>query len=178
VADLSLSAQIEAVLFMANEPLSLSALCRLTKQSKPAVTAALNELHSRLSQSGIRLSELDGAYRLVTAPEATPILNHFLDDTSKAELTPAALETLAIIAYRGPIARSAVEQLRGVSSEAMIRNLAGRGLIVEAGRGSGPGRPVQYMVSQTFLEHFGLTSLADLPKPPESTAETTESHAN
>jgi segregation and condensation protein B len=104
---------------------------------------------------------------LVTAPEVSLVVKKFLQDEARSELSKAALETLAIVAYRGPVTKAGIEQIRGVASETMLRNLLARGLIEEAGRVDEAGRPQQYAVSQTFLHQFGLTSTKDLPPMPE-----------
>jgi len=160
---------IEAVLFAASEPLSAKRLTDIAQQPEEAVLAALDGLAKRLT-GGIRLSHTSGTYRLVTAPDTAGIVQNFIDDTSRQDLTRPALETLAIIAYRGPVTKSQIEQIRGVASEAMIRNLQSRGLIGDAGRSPEPGRPQRYAVSHTFLQHFGLTSTDDLPPLPEKDA--------
>lgn len=163
MSKLSLAAQLEALLFVANEPLPASRLAELTTSDATAVSAALSELSENLSTRGLRLTELDSAYQLVTAPEADSAVRRYLEAETRTDLTRAALETLAIIAYRGPVTRSQLDELRGVASETMIRNLLQRGLITEAGRSREPGKPLLYTVSHAFLRHFGLTSLSELP---------------
>jgi segregation and condensation protein B len=160
-----LTDQIEALLFVASEPLTPRRLATATGTTVAATTAALSVLEERLT-GGIRLSHHDTKYRLVTAPHLAGVIRGFLQAEAKTELSRAALETLAIIAYRAPITRAAIEQIRGVASETMLRNLTARGLIQPAGKSSGPGRPQLYTVSHSFLQHFGLTSLQDLPPNP------------
>ena len=160
---------LEAILFTASEPLSATKLGKLTGATTTDVEAALAIITGRLS-GGIRLAEAGGTYRLVTAPEAAEAVRQFLEDTSRQDLSRPALETLAIVAYKGPITKSAIEAVRGVASEAMIRNLLARGLIVEAGHSTEPGRPLQYAVSHSFLQHFGLTGQAQLPPLPQDDA--------
>jgi segregation and condensation protein B len=162
--------KIEALLFVASEPLTAGQLADSLSLPPGEVTAATQELGSRLT-GGLRLSHLDGRYRLVTAPELAATVRKFLQDEAKTELSKAALETLAIVAYRGPVAKGAIEQIRGVASETMLRNLIARGLIEEAGRAREPGRPQLYAVSQEFLHQFGLTSTNDLPPIPEAASE-------
>ena len=162
-----LATKIEAVLFVATEPVTVDQLAATLDQPAAEITAAAQELRSRLT-GGVRLSHLDGRYRLVTSPELSATVRKFLQDEAKTELSRAALETLAIVAYRGPVTKGAVEQIRGVASETMLRNLMARGLIEEAGRSGEPGRPQQYAVSQDFLHQFGLTSTNDLPPIPEA----------
>ena len=94
-----------------------------------------------------------------------------LQEDTNSELTKPALETLAIVAYRGPITKSGIDELRGVASDAMVRNLLARGLIQEAGAADEPGRPQRFTVSHNFMQHFGLLGLEDLPPIPESQPE-------
>jgi segregation and condensation protein B len=169
VSEQDLERDLEAILFSAGEPLTPKRLAAVTGAPETAVKTALEALGKRLT-GGIRLAHATGAYRLVTAPEAAETVRAFLEDTSRSDLTRAALETLAIIAYRGPITRAGIEHVRGVASEAMIRNLMARGLISETSRSNEAGRPWQYEVSHTFLQHFGLASTADLPPLPEGAA--------
>lgn len=159
---LELADQLEALLFVANDPLNLDRLADLTDTPKAEVTAGLAALAARLG-GGLQLMEHEGAYRLVTAPAAGAIVREYLEAETRTELSRPALETLAIIAYRGPITKTQLDELRGVSSDAMLRNLLQRGLVTEQTATKEPGRPVRYSVSHTFLEHFGLASLAELP---------------
>lgn len=158
---------LEAVLFVASEPLSATQLAKATGADLPDIQQTLDQLQTHKT-NGIQLSHLDGRYRLVTAPETASVVQQFMQAEAKTELTRPALETLAIIAYRGPITKTDIEQIRGVASDTMLRNLTARGLITEAGKSSQPGRPLQYTVSHTFLQHFGLTSTSDLPPIPET----------
>jgi segregation and condensation protein B len=169
--DLTLAHQLEAILFVAAEPLSTQRLAAAVNQPPAAVDQALAELAVKL-QGGIRLSQLHGRHQLVSAPDAASLVRQFLQDESKIELSRPALETLAIVAYRGPLTKTAIETIRGVSSDVMVRNLLARGLITESGRSSEPGRPLLYTISHEFLQHFGLTSTQDLPAiPPAETKE-------
>jgi segregation and condensation protein B len=165
----SVTLQLEALLFVANEPLSSSRLADLTGADETTVRRSLTDISAHLDSRGWRLACLDDRYQLVTAPEADVTIRQYLQAETRTELSRAALETLAIIAYRGPITRLALEEIRGVASDTMLRNLLQRGLITEAGRSTEPGRPVRYNVSHGFLQHLGLTSLADLPPLPETT---------
>lgn len=167
---------VEAILLVASEPLTASQLAAATGRPESEVTPALTTLAGRLN-GGIRLSELHGRYQLVTAPAAGPTVEAFLQAETKTELSRPALETLAIVAYRGPIAKSGIEAIRGVNTEAMLRNLTGRGLIEEAGRSTEAGRPILYTVSHNFLQHLGLTSPHDLP-PLAAESDQPEGHEN
>jgi segregation and condensation protein B len=166
-SQITLADQIEALLFVANEPLTSKQLAAATGSTISEIAPALKQLRARLT-GGVRLSELDSHYRLVTAPEVTTTVGNFLRDEAKTELSKAALETLAIVAYRGPITKGGIEQIRGVASETMLRNLLSRSLISEAGRASEAGRPQLYAVSQAFLQQFGLTSTNELPPLPDT----------
>jgi segregation and condensation protein B len=154
-----LSKQLAALLFVATESLTLERLAEAA-DTTPAKAPA-----------GLTVSELDGKFRLITAPESAGIVRRFLQEEGKNDLTRPALETLAIVAYRGPVTKTQIEQIRGVASETMLRNLLARGLIAEAGKSPEPGRPVRYTISQAFLEHFGLAGPQELPTLPEAPRE-------
>lgn len=157
---------IEAILFTATEALSAGQLAKITGASAPEVIAALATLGARLT-GGIQLAAAGRTYRLVTSPETAEVVGPFIADTSRQELSRPALETLAIIAYKGPLTRAAIESIRGVASEAMLRNLTNRGLIEQAGHSSEPGRPPLYGVTHSFLQQFGITDQSGLPPLPE-----------
>lgn len=168
MSKLDLAANLQAVLFVATEPLSVERLAQITEATAEATVAALAALAGELEHGGLRISELDGQYRLVTAPETAPTIRRFLQSETNSDLSRPALETLAIVAYRGPITKSGIEAIRGVSSDTMLRNLLSRGLINEAGKSDEPGRPPLYAISHAFMQHFGLTSPQDLPPVPEA----------
>jgi segregation and condensation protein B len=163
MAEATLETQLEALLFVAHEPLSLERLAKLVSSDKTLVKQALKLLETRFQKSGLRLSHLDGAYRLVTAPEADDTVRRYLQAEARADLSRPALEALAIIAYRGPLTRTQLDEIRGVTSDTMIRNLLQRGLISEHGAANEPSKPMLYTVSHAFLQHFGLSSLGELP---------------
>ncbi|HSX01075.1 MAG TPA: SMC-Scp complex subunit ScpB [Candidatus Saccharimonas sp.] len=162
MSKLSLIDQLEALLFVANDPLTIERLAALTSSTEAEVATALTELGQRLGE-GLQLMQHEGTYRLVTAPAADTVVRQYLEAETRTELSRPALETLAIIAYRGPLTKAQLDELRGVASDAMLRNLLQRGLISEQGPAKAPGRPMRYGVSHAFLEHFGLSSLAELP---------------
>jgi segregation and condensation protein B len=112
---------------------------------------------------GFVLRESTAGWRLYTSPDCAPWLERFVAGHSHARLTGAALEVLAIVAYRGPISRTQVAEIRGVDSDGVVKTLQQRGLIVESGREEGPGHPVLFRVSDEFLEKMGLRSLDELP---------------
>ena len=107
-----------------------------------------------------------GGYRLATHPATAPFLERFVAEQKAPRMTQAALETLAVVAYRQPVARAQIAELRGVSSESVLRTLVSRGLVEEAGRDPGPGNAILYATTPAFLERLGLMSLEDLPPLP------------
>ncbi len=159
-----LSAFFEALLFIAERPLATAELAELGGVPKLQAEAELSALAERLDEDerGIRLQHHDDAWQLVTAPEVGARLAAYAA-REEARLSPAALEALAVIAYRQPCTRGDVERVRGVDSDYVIRSLMHRRLVVEVGRRDSPGRPVLFGTTFTFLERFGLTSLDDLP---------------
>lgn len=155
-------AVLEALLFVAERPLDRREIAQLAGVDREAVDACLGDLEVELAGRGIRLF-LDGdRVELATAPEASALVARYLG-VDALRLSPAALETLAIVAYRQPITRAAIERIRGVDSSSALRSLLHRRLVVELGRADLPGRPFLYGTGFEFLERFGLTSLADLP---------------
>jgi segregation and condensation protein B len=154
----------EALLFIAERPLSTAELGELAGIPALQAEAALADLAERLSEDrrGLRVQHHDGAWQLVTAPEVGARLAAYAA-REEARLSPAALEALAVVAYRQPCTRGDVERVRGVDSDYVIRSLMHRRLIVEVGRRDTPGRPILFGTSFTFLERFGLTSIEDLP---------------
>ena len=166
MSESTLAMQLMAVLFVASRPLMPSELSAATGIPVEDVEHELELLLTATSGNGIRLSVLDGKFQLVTAPQAATAVRNFLRDESASDLSKPALEALAIVAYRGPLTKVEIDNIRGVASDAMIRNLLARGLIVEAGKSSESGRPNLYAISHSFLQHFGLTSTSDLPEVP------------
>lgn len=160
---LSLEARVEALLFVAEDPPSIAQLARALEAPPEAVEAALDALHERLKDRGLRLQRKGDRVQLVTAPEAAEDVRRFLGLNATPRLSTAALETLAIIAYRQPITRAEIEAIRGVNCEGVLRTLLAKGLIEEVDRAEGPGRPIRYGTTFLFLQHFGLRSLSDLP---------------
>jgi segregation and condensation protein B len=131
------------------------------------VAEALNALALQLEERGIRLQRHGDHVQLVTAPEAAAAVERFLGLDVTVRLSNAALETLAVIAYRQPVTRAQIEQVRGVSADRAIATLLAHGLIEEVGRLETVGRPALFGTTVEFLEHFGLRSLADLPPLPD-----------
>jgi len=155
-------AALEALLFVAERPLSRREIASLFVAERADVDARLGDLEVSLRERGIRLVLCGDRIELVTAPEAGAAIARYVG-TDAIRLTPASLETLAIVAYRQPVTKSAVERIRGVDSDYSLRSLVHRRLVVELGRADAPGRPILYGTGFDFLERFGLTSLEDLP---------------
>ena len=159
-----LTAFLEALLFIAERPLSSAELAELSGVPPARAEAALATLTDDLAadRRGLRLQRMDEAWQLATAPEVGERLAAYAA-REEARLTPAALEALAVVAYRQPCTRGEVERVRGVDSDYVLRSLLHRRLVVEMGRRDTPGRPILYGTTFAFLERFGLTSLDDLP---------------
>lgn len=155
-------AQLEALLFVAERPLSRREIAATAGVGPEVVDARLGDLEVALRGRGIRLVVAGEEVELATAPEAGALIARYVG-ADGVRLSPAALETLAIVAYRQPVTRAVVERIRGVDSDYVVRSLLHRRLIAEQGRADSPGRPILYGTSFTFMERFGLTSLDDLP---------------
>jgi segregation and condensation protein B len=154
--------QLEALLFVAERPLGRREIASLAGVDRATVDARLGDLEVSLARRGIRLVLSGDRVELATAPEAGALIARFVG-ADAVRLSPASLETLAIVAYRQPVAKSAIERIRGVDSDYTIRTLLHRRLVVELGRSGAPGRPFLYGTGFEFLERFGLTSLDELP---------------
>ena len=163
-AEASVEAFYEALLFVAERPLRTSELAELAGVPAVQAEAELASLAEGLvaADRGLRVQRHDDAWQMVTAPEVGRRLATYAA-REEARLSPAALEALAVIAYRQPCTRGDVERVRGVDSDYVIRSLLHRRLITELGRRDTPGRPILFGTTFTFLERFGLTSTDDLP---------------
>jgi segregation and condensation protein B len=147
--------QLEALLFVAEKPLARGEIARLAGVDRETVDDRLGDLEVTLAGRGIRLE-------LSTAPEAGALIARYVG-ADAVRLSPAALETLAIVAYRQPVTKAIIERIRGVDSDYTVRALIHRRLVVEQGRADAPGRPILYGTGFEFLERFGITSLDELP---------------
>lgn len=164
--DLDLINVLEALLFVATEPVSPAQLAAVLDIPVAEVECGLSTLESQYAQRGIRLQRHQGRVQLTTAPEAAPIVERFLGLEAESHLSRAALETLAIIAYQQPVTRPEIDAIRGVNSDGVLKSLLSKGLIQEAGRAERPGRPFLYQTTPEFLAYFGLSSLSELPPMP------------
>ena len=154
---------LEALLFVADGPVVEATLARTLGVTPGKVRRGLNAIRDGLDGRGIRLQSGPEGVQLITAPEAAAAVEHFLGLESSRRLSTAALETLAVIAYRQPVTRAAIEAIRGTSSDGVLATLRARGLVERVGRADGPGRPGLYGTTQRFLEHFGLEQADHLP---------------
>ncbi|HBY95687.1 MAG: SMC-Scp complex subunit ScpB [Ardenticatenaceae bacterium] len=159
----ALSVPLETLLFVAEVPVSPETLAQALECSPEAVVAGLQTLSDRLAATGLRLQYFRGRVQLVTAPELAPFVERFLGLDLSSKLSTAALETLAIIAYRQPVTRLAIDEIRGVNSGGVLRTLLARELVEEVGRLDTVGHPILYGTTFQFLRYFGLSSLDELP---------------
>jgi segregation and condensation protein B len=161
---------VEGLLFAAgDEGLSLQQIAAVLEIEEEQAQAIIHMLKEEYEQQkrGIQLIELAGVFQLATKKEHAPYLKKLVESPSSASLSQAALETLAIIAYRQPITRSEIEEIRGVKSDKPIQTLIAKALIKEVGRAEGTGRPILYGTTKEFLDYFGLKTLEELPPLPE-----------
>jgi segregation and condensation protein B len=163
VTELSLAAKIEAMLFVSAEPVPVAQLSQALDVTASVVERGLRELDEILLTRGLRLQRNAGRVQLTTAPELAELIELFLGLDATTHLSRAALETLAIIAYQQPCTRPQVDSIRGVNSDGMMKSLLSKGLVQESGRTDGPGRPILYSTTPEFLQHFGLSSITELP---------------
>ncbi|MEZ4861219.1 MAG: SMC-Scp complex subunit ScpB [Caldilineaceae bacterium] len=168
--ELPLMTVLESLLFVADGPVEVTQLAKTLALDSEAVYAGLQVLdqHYIATARGLRIQEYNGKFQLVTLPVLAPLIEHFLNLDLSTKLSAPALETLAIVAYRQPVTRAQVEAVRGVDSSGVLRSLVQRNLIQESGRLEGVGRPILYSVTETFMHHFGLVGLDELP-PLETT---------
>jgi segregation and condensation protein B len=160
-----LKAIIEALIFVAEDPLPLEQITAILPEYQAvAIESALHSLVQDYEQRGLELREIAGGWRLYTRPAYHEYLRRYLKARPSAKLSLAALETLAVIAYKQPITIPEILEIRGVSSSSAIKTLLDRKLIVPKGRKECIGRPIMYGTSKDFLLQFGLKDLKDLPK--------------
>jgi segregation and condensation protein B len=159
---------IEALLFASDAPLTAADISRVDERlDEDTVQAVVDELRGEydLGERSFQIYEVAGGYQLLTRPEFVSYLERYETIPQSARLSAPALEVLAIIAYRQPIERAEIEEIRGVGSSGVLRTLLDRHLVEAVGRAEGLGRPLLYGTTAKFLEHFGYRSLEDLPRP-------------
>ncbi len=157
---------IEALLFLSEEPVKPEKMAAVLSISTEEAEVMVCELQKDLSTArrGLQVFETAGGYQMGTLPELAPFLEKAFSEEISSNLSNAALETLAIIAYKQPATRIEIESIRGVRSKHVLENLMKRKLIKISGRKDGPGRPILYGTSEDFLKYFGLKDLGDLPQ--------------
>ena len=167
-----LSKVLEAILFVSGEPLQIAALAHALEVTELEISAAADELASDYdyNRRGICLKRFGTHIQLSTRADYAPQIEKLLQPIQKQSLSHAALETLAVVAYKQPVTKLEIEAVRGVKCDYSVQSLVGKGLIEEVGRKETLGRPILYGTTDQFLSHFGLSSLEDLPQPPEAAA--------
>lgn len=158
-------AAIEAILFTVEEPIGVGALAEVLERPREEVASLLARLSAEYERAGrgLAIREVAGGWRMYTAPRAYDYLERFVLSDRSGRLSQAALETLAVVAYKQPISRQEISDIRGVNADAAVRSLAQRGFVEEVGRDQGPGQAILYGTTDRFLEQLGLNSLAELP---------------
>lgn len=159
------NALLEAILFVAEHPVPTGELAEVLELPAGRVEEELTGLAERLREreAGLTLRQVAAGWRLYAVPEAAPYLERFATTASATRLSAAALETLAVVAYRQPVSRTQVSEIRGVDSDSSLRTLERRSLIEEVGRLPLPGNPVIYGTTELFLEKMGINAVEELP---------------
>ena len=167
---------IEAILFVAGEPVNVREIQRALDVTEDETRQAIDALESDYSyrRRGITLKRFGQHIQLSTRAEYAPYVERLLQPIQKQSLSQSALETLAVVAYKQPVTRLEIEAVRGVKCDYSVQSLVNKGLIEEVGRKEALGRPILYGTTDKFLSHFGLRTLDDLPKPPEENTEAEE----
>ena len=168
-----LAQHIESLIFVTDDPISVGEIQKTLKAAfesnfeKAEIEAALQQLQERYQQDGyaIEIAEVAEGYQFLTKPAYHKTIGVYLKQTTRKRLSRAALETLSIIAYKQPVAKSEMEKIRGVSCDYSIQKLLDKDLVAIVGRSEGPGRPLLYGTSDKFMDYFGLKNLDDLPEP-------------
>jgi segregation and condensation protein B len=161
--EISLPALLESLLFVASGPVSPSRLATALETTPAVVEQLLRDLGDDYRSRGLRLQWSGHAVQLTTAPAASGAVERFLGLELTTRLSQAALEVLAIVAYMQPVTRPQIDQVRGVNSDSSLRTLLSQGLVEEVGRLESAGRPILYGTTPEFMQHFGLSTLAELP---------------
>ncbi len=160
---------VEAILFATGDPVELSRIAEILDVDEPSLERIITNLRDYydFEQRGVRIVKLDNSYQMCSAPQYAEYIRKSLETKRAPRLSPPLLEVLSVIAYRQPVTRAYVEQVRGVDCSYSITSLTEKGLIRESGRLDVPGKPILYRTTKDFLRVFGLESLNDLPELPE-----------
>ncbi|MBQ6698374.1 MAG: SMC-Scp complex subunit ScpB [Oscillospiraceae bacterium] len=160
---------VEAILFATGDPVELSRIAEILDVDEPSLERIITNLRDYydFEQRGVRIVKLDNSYQMCSAPQYAEYIRKALETKKAPRLSPPLLEVLSVIAYRQPVTRAYVEQVRGVDCSYSITSLTEKGLIRESGRLDVPGKPILYRTTKDFLRVFGLESLNDLPELPE-----------
>ncbi|MGE7914410.1 SMC-Scp complex subunit ScpB [Lysinibacillus xylanilyticus] len=173
-----LQSKIEALLFVVGDDgLTIKQLSQLLGEAEEIVVQAMEALRTTYEEDlarGVTVKEIAGVYQLITKSELADTIQRLVENPTVQSLSQASLEVLAIVAYKQPITRVAIEDLRGVKCERPIQTLASRGLIKEVGRSEGTGRAILYGTTKEFLNYFGLNSIEEMPALPEEELVETE----
>ena len=172
-----LKKSVEAILFIAPSPLSINQLASVLEQKTKVIEDVINKIKNEYIEShGLRIQETNGKYQITSAPEYGKIIEKFIGTEESTSLSQAALEAMAIVAFRQPITRPEIDDIRGVNSDGVVRNLLNKGLIQEIGRSDSVGRPILYGTTEDFLHYFGLSSISELPKFESSSSDSSDNN--
>ena len=159
---------LEAILFVAGEPVAVADLAQALEVSEMEIMHAVEELQRECERRGVTIHRYGDHLRMETRPEYAPYVERLLQPVQRQTLSQTAMETLAVIAYRQPVTMGHVEQVRGVKCDYSVQSLLHKGLIREAGRKEALGRPILYATTDRFLEHFGISDIRELPPLPSA----------
>ncbi|MDD4844048.1 MAG: SMC-Scp complex subunit ScpB [Anaerotignum sp.] len=167
-----LEAVVESLLFISGEAVPLSAIAQTIEMDKATAKAIIHTLADKYENEkrGIRIIEINGAYQMCTAAECFEYIRNMYKSPNRQGLTQVVLETLAIIAYKQPLTRAQIEEIRGVSAEHAVSKLVEKNLVCEVGRMDSPGKPIMFGTTNEFLRYFGFKNVSELP-PLQETAE-------
>ena len=159
---------LEAILCVAGEPVAVADLAQALEVSELEIMHAVEELQRECERRGVTIHRYGDHLRMETRPEYAPYVERLLQPVQRQTLSQTAMETLAVIAYRQPVTKGEVEQVRGVKCDYSVQSLLHKGLIREAGRKEALGRPILYATTDRFLEHFGISDIRELPPLPDA----------
>ena len=178
---MNLKSFLEALIFASPDPIELAEMAKVWEELNPnsgvnqlSMIQEIGKIKAEYLHSGFQLVEVAGGYKFVTHPDFHEAIGLLLKNNSKRRLSPAALETLALIAYQQPVTKGDLEYIRGVNCDSAVHKLLERELIRIVGKGDGPGKPILYGTTPFFMEYFGINDLSELPKMEEIKSEINE----